>query len=164
MTRTVGRPVPLPWDELSVHMVVNSKTLQMQLRRQHTDLKSDSADGRGLKIWRPLLPEAQYPVARDWPAAAAAAAQVKWYLNCRLSTWVVLWISGAADRSLMSPPCHGRPWPHIYPVRLVTPSVACALADQPVDDRLWGKSRIECETNENEHLHQLYLSSLTTGS
>jgi len=45
----------------------------------------------------------------------------------------------------------------------VTPSVAGPLADQPIDDRLWEKSRIECETNDNEHLHQLHFS-LTTGS
>ena len=35
----------------------------------------------------------------------------------------------------------------------VTLSVACTHIDQPVDDRLREKSRIECETNENENEH-----------
>ena len=105
-------------------------------------------------------------VARDWPAAAAVA-QVKWhlewyYLNCRWSTWVVLW-SGAADRSLTSllllPPL---PPPSRPTARLpcepskrfyVTLSVACPLADELVDDRLREKSRIKCETNENVNEH-----------
>jgi len=176
-------------------------------------LKSESADGRGLKIWGSAhlwvrtrwtaagdgamkgrhavaRPEAQYTVnnstmpvpvsftcarthghppsvARDWPAAAAVA-QVKWhlewyYLNCRWSTWVVLW-SGAADRSLTSllllPPLPPPPRPTAClpcePSKrfYVTLSVTCPLADQRVDDRLREKLRIECETNEskNEHL------------
>jgi len=34
----------------------------------------------------------------------------------------------------------------------VTLSITSPLSDQPVDDRLREKLRIECETNKNEHL------------